>query len=90
MCVLFIRVVLFQNIRKQLGDSATSAAIIAALPPVLKPGPPLSPRATRALLTLGPYLGRKPTLLIKVCVRVCVRVCEAVQRGYKHLYYSTA
>lgn len=43
-----------------------SAALAAALPPALKPGPPVSARATEALQELGMFLYRDIRLLVKV------------------------
>lgn len=43
-----------------------STALVAAMPPTHKPGPPLSQRATSALLELGMFLCRDTRLLTKV------------------------
>lgn len=46
-----------------------SAALAAALPAGMKPGPPASPRALEALTALGPFLSRDVRLLTKVRLR---------------------
>lgn len=50
----------------KLGPGAGSAALRGALPQALRTGPPLTQRATDAILALGPFLSRTPALLAQV------------------------